>query len=68
MRGYAHSLGGYAMEFTILMLVLIAFVSGVVGGLVIAEEFDLEPREQRRRDRRARRQARKNVNFTIDKF
>jgi len=49
------------MEFTIFYLVMIAFVSGVVGGLVIAEEFDLEPREKRRRDRRARRQARKNV-------
>lgn len=47
------------MEFTILMLVLIAFVTGVVGGLVIAEEFDLEPREKRRRARRARMLQRK---------
>ena len=58
------------MELTILMLVALAFASGVVGGLVIAERFDIveEPRETRRRQRRARRQARKNVNFTIDKF
>jgi len=51
------------MEITILTLVAIAFVAGVVGGLVLAEAFDLEPREQRRRDRRARRQARKNVKY-----
>jgi hypothetical protein len=52
----------------IILLVGITFIAGVVGGVVVAEQFDLEPREQRRRDRRARRQARKNVNFTIDKF
>jgi len=63
------------MELTILTLVAITFAAGVVGGLVIAERFDLveEPHERRRRERRARRQARreknrKNVNFTIDKF
>jgi len=63
------------MELTILTLVCITFAAGVVGGLVIAERFDLveEPHERRRRERRARRQARreknrKNVNFTIDKF
>lgn len=47
------------MELTILSLVLIAFVAGVVGGLVLAEGFDLEPRERRRRDRRARMLQRK---------
>ena len=52
----------------IILLVGITFVAGVVGGWVVAEHFDLEPQERRRRDRRARRQARKNVNFTIDKF
>ena len=61
------------MELTILNLVLITFVAGVVGGLVIAEAMDLETPERRRRDRRAKRKARreknrKNVNFTIDKF
>ena len=43
----------------IILLVGITFVAGVVGGLVVAEQFDLEPHEKRRRDRRARRQARK---------
>jgi hypothetical protein len=47
------------MELTILSLVLIAFVAGVVGGLVLAEAFDLDPRERRRRDRRARMLQRK---------
>ena len=63
------------MEITILGLVCLTFAAGVVGGLVIAERFDLveEPRETRRRQRRAKRQARReknrrNVNFTIDKF
>lgn len=53
------------MEITILGLVCLTFAAGVVGGLVIAERFDLveEPRETRRRDRRARRQARKNVKY-----
>ena len=58
----------------ILMLVAITFVAGIVGGLVMAEAFDLEqPHEKRRRQRREKRQARReknrrNVNFTIDKF
>jgi uncharacterized membrane protein YciS (DUF1049 family) len=56
----------------ILLLIAIPFAAGIVGGLVMAEAFELEPREQRRRARRARRQARKNnrknVNFTIDFF
>lgn len=72
------------MELTILNLVLITFVAGVVGGLVIAEEMDLETPERRRRDRMMRREAkrqarraqqtrrmekmRKMPTFTIDKF
>ena len=57
----------------ILFLIAVTFVSGIVGGLVMAEAFELEPRERRRRERRAKRQARReknrrNVNFTIDKF
>lgn len=52
----------------IILLVGITFVAGIVGGLVLADAFELDPREQRRRERKARRQARKNVNFTIDKF
>ena len=60
-------------EMTILMLVVVAFVAGIVGGLVLADAYDLEPHEKRRRERRAKRQARReknrrNVNFTIDKF
>jgi len=60
-------------EMTILMLVIVAFVAGVVGGLVLADAYDLEPHEKRRQSRRAKRQARReknrrNVNFTIDKF
>ena len=48
------------MELTILMLVAIAFLAGIVGGLVMAEAFDLEePREKRRRQRREKRQARR---------
>ena len=49
------------MEITILTLVCITFAAGVVGGLVLAEAFEIveEPRETRRRQRRARRQARK---------
>ena len=42
----------------IILLVGLTFIAGVVGGVVIAESFDLEPREQRRRERAARRQAR----------
>jgi hypothetical protein len=52
----------------IILLVGITFVAGIVGGLVMAEAFELEPSERRRRERKARRKARKNVNFTIDKF
>lgn len=58
----------------ILLLVAITFLAGIVGGLVMAEAFDLEqPHEKRRRKRREKRQARReknrrNVNFTIDKF
>ena len=51
-------------EMTILMLVVVAFVAGIVGGLVLADAYDLEPHEKRRAKRQARRQARKNVNFT----
>ena len=43
----------------ILLLILITFAAGIVGGLVLAEGFDLEPRERRRRDRRARMLQRK---------
>jgi hypothetical protein len=43
----------------IILLVGITFVAGVVGGVVIAETFDLEPSERRRRDRRARMLQRK---------
>ena len=70
------------MEITILMLVLITFISGVVGGIVVAESMDTyenhrarsrqarrEKRQARREKRQARREKnRKNVNFTIDKF
>ena len=57
----------------ILLLILITFAAGIVGGLVMAEAFELEPHEKRRRERSAKRQARReknrrNVNFTIDKF
>ena len=58
----------------ILLLIGITFLAGIVGGLVMAESFDLEqPHEKRRRQRREKRQARReknrrNVNFTIDKF
>ena len=49
------------MELTILSLVCLTFAAGVVGGLVIAERFDLveEPRETRRRNRRKARKMRK---------
>lgn len=55
----------------ILLLIALTFVAGVVGGLVLAEGFDLEPREQRRRERAARRQARhdrKMRNIYVDNF
>ena len=44
------------MEITITLLVCITFIAGVVGGLVIAEEFDLEQTNKRRK-RKARREA-----------
>ena len=59
------------MEITIAMLVIIAFVAGVVGGIIVADEMDTyeNRRQKRRAKRKARRMAsRKNVNFTIDKF
>lgn len=71
------------MELTIFSLVCITFIAGVVGGLVIAEEFDLEQTNKRRK-RKARREARRQAHrreanrrmdkirkmptFTIDKF
>ena len=70
------------MELTILNLVLLAFVAGVVGGLIVADEMDTyENRRQKRkiaRDKR-RQQRRREANrrmdkmrkmptFTIDKF
>jgi len=45
----------------ILLLIAVTFAAGIVGGLVLAEGFELEPREQRRR---ARRQARKMRKIT----
>lgn len=59
------------MEITIVTLVLITFLAGIVGGIVIADATDTD--ENRRRQRRAKRQARRqkrreNVNFTIDFF
>ena len=65
------------MELTILNLVLITFVAGVVGGLVIAEAFDMDAPRRRRQKRRAKQKARhekrmrelqKMPTFTIDKF
>ena len=49
------------MELTILNLVLITFIAGVVGGLIIADEMDTyENRRQKRKVRReAKRQARR---------
>jgi uncharacterized membrane protein YciS (DUF1049 family) len=61
----------------ILLLIAITFAAGVVGGLVMAEAFDLDHedrrRDKRRQQRRAKRQARREKNrkmptFTIDKF
>ena len=46
------------MELTILNLVLLTFVAGVVGGLVIAEAMDLDAPRRRREKRRAKRRAR----------
>lgn len=71
------------MELTILSLVLITFLAGIVGGLVIAEQMDLDQTAKRRKRmqrREAKRQARraaatrrmekmqKMPTFTIDKF
>ena len=70
------------MEITILMLVAIAFVAGVVGGIIVADEMDThENRRRQRREARSkkremrRREAnrrmdkmRKMPTFTIDKF
>ena len=72
------------MEITILTLVIVTFVAGIVGGLVLADAYDLEPHEKRRRKRAVRRDAkrqarraqatrrmekmRKIPTFTIDKF
>jgi hypothetical protein len=47
----------------IILLVGITFVAGVVGGLVVAEHFDLEPNEKRRRQRNARRLQRNARNW-----
>ena len=50
------------MELTIFSLVLLTFVSGVVGGLVIAEQMDLDQTAKRRKRmqrRDAKRQARR---------
>ena len=46
------------MELTILNLVLLTFVAGVVGGLVIAEAMDLDAPRRRRQKRRAKQKAR----------
>ena len=46
------------MELTILNLVLLTFVAGVVGGLVIAEAVDLDATRRRRQKRRAKQKAR----------
>lgn len=47
----------------IILLVGITFVAGIVGGLVLADAFDLEPHEKRRRERRARRLQRRARNW-----
>ena len=65
------------MELTILNLVLITFIAGVVGGIVIADAMDTDNyrREQRRAKRKARHERRmreierKNMrNIYIDNF
>jgi|11BtaG_2_1085332.scaffolds.fasta_scaffold01412_14 hypothetical protein len=43
----------------ILHLILLTFGAGVVGGLVIAEQLDLETPERRYRDRQAKRRAKR---------
>ena len=47
----------------ILMLIAITFAAGIVGGLVMAEAFELEPHEKRRRERRAKRLQRRARNW-----
>jgi uncharacterized membrane protein YciS (DUF1049 family) len=47
------------MEITILTLVAIAFVAGVVGGLIVADEMDTY--ENRRRNRKVRRDAKRQA-------
>ena len=70
------------MELTILMLVAIAFIAGVVGGIIVADEMDThenrrrQRREARSKKREERRRAanrrmdkmRKMPTLTIDKF
>lgn len=46
------------MELTILNLVLLTFVAGVIGGLVIAEAMDLDAPRRQRAKRREKRRAR----------
>ena len=46
------------MELTILNLVLLTFVAGVVGGLVIAEAWDLDRPQRQRAKRREKQRAR----------
>jgi hypothetical protein len=43
----------------ILLLVALTFVAGVVGGVVIAEQLDLETPERRYRDRQAKRREKR---------
>jgi len=55
----------------ILFLIILTFAAGVIGGLVLAEGFELEAREQREREQAARRKARheqKMRNIYVDKF
>ena len=64
------------MELTIISLVFLTFISGIVGGLVIADAMDTD--NYRREERRAKRKARhhrrmrdierRNVQFYIDRF
>ena len=70
------------MELTIVGLVVIAFIAGVVGGIIVADEMDTyENRRRKRREARSkkRQQRRREANrrmdkmrkmptFTIDKF
>ena len=47
----------------ILLLILITFAAGIVGGLVMAGAFELEPHEKRRSERRAKRLQRRARNW-----